>query len=194
MYLTYHKKHPPKKKKRPPFSSPKSHPEKPPPARAWSSVAASYSGLEPGKRWVFFPSRLKNICACQIGAFPQGGQNPKCLEITTWNIMSTDNFVTLRASPFGLPNPTSTPSLPTPLQQLFRLAVRLHPLRQGLGAQLKNCMGSEKFHGNIFKVEEKTSIKHHFFREGKITNHFGKEKNTPQRSMKLADGLHFVDC
>ena len=65
-------------------------------------------------------------------------------------------FVTLRASPFGLPNPTSTPSLPTPLQQLFRLAVRLHPLRQGLGAQLKNCMGSEKIHGNIFKVEAKT--------------------------------------
>jgi len=103
------------------------------------------------------------MCLWKIGAFPQWGQNPKIFEITTWNIMSTDNFVTLRASPFGLPNPTSTPSLPTPLQQLFRLAVRLHPLRQGLGAQLKNCMGSEKIHGNIFKVEGKNIKKTSFF-------------------------------
>lgn len=162
MYLTYHYTlyTPPKKN---------SHHFPPPKAirKATTCQSMKLRGrfvlrpFEPGKRWVFFPKAFEkyNVLVENWSISNLRGQNPKCLEITTWNIMSTDNFVTLRASHFGLPNPTSTPSLPTPLQQLFRLAVRLHPLRQGLGAQLKNCMGSEKIHGNIFKVEEKTSKK-----------------------------------
>ena len=124
------------------------------------------------------------MCLSNWSISPRGGSKSKMI----WNHHLEHyvdwKFVTLRASPFGLPNPASTPSLPTPLQQLFRLAVRLHPLRQGLGSQLQNCMGSEKIPGNIFKVEEKTSKKT-FLGKEKSQTISGRKKIHPSHPWSL---------
>lgn len=179
MYLTYHKKHTPKKNS---HHFPPHLPEHEAPwplrTQAWSPE----KGLAVWKidvlveNWSISPRgvKIQNLWKSPPGTWCR-------LIILSRSELHTSDYLT-QHPPHLYPHLSSNSS-DSPSDSI--------PCVKDLGLSSKIAWGPKKSMETSLRLQKKT-LKNIIFREGNITNHFGKEKDTPQRSMKLADGLHFL--